>query len=59
MALAGVPGDDVVVDVFVFPLMWVLWLGGLVATGGGLWAVFARKPKRRAVAPDESEASHV
>ncbi len=46
VALAAVPGDGVVVDVYVFPLMWVLWFGGLVAVGGGLWGVAARKRSR-------------
>jgi len=49
VALATVPGDDVVLDVMVFPLMWVLWAGGLIMVGGGMWAVFARKPQRKAV----------
>ncbi len=47
IALATVPGDDVVLDVMVFPLMWVLWTGGLVMVGGGMWAVFVRKRTRR------------
>jgi cytochrome c-type biogenesis protein CcmF len=42
-----VPGDEIVIDVMVFPLMWLLWAGGLIAVGGGLWAVYARKPRRR------------
>ena len=46
IALAAVPGDSVVVDVSVFPLMWVLWLGGLIAVGGGLWGVAAKKRTR-------------
>ncbi|MDJ0952099.1 MAG: cytochrome c-type biogenesis CcmF C-terminal domain-containing protein [Acidimicrobiia bacterium] len=45
VALATVPGDDVVLDVMVFPLMWVLWTGGLIMVGGGVWAVAARKRK--------------
>ncbi len=45
VALATVPGDDVVLDVMVFPLMWVLWAGGLIMVGGGLWAVVVRKRK--------------
>ncbi len=48
VALATVPGEDVVLDVMVFPLMWMLWAGGLVTVGGGMWAVFARKPEREA-----------
>ena len=55
VALAGIPGDEVVLDVMVFPLMWTLWAGGLVAVGGGLWAVYARKPQRRRV-PEKVEA---
>ncbi len=51
IALATVPEQDVVLDVMIFPLMWVLWTGGLVMVGGGMWAVFARKPARR----DEGE----
>jgi cytochrome c-type biogenesis protein CcmF len=46
VALAAVPGDEAVLDVYVFPLMWMVWLGGLVAVGGGLWAVLARKAER-------------
>ena len=29
---------SIVLDVFVFPLMWVLWTGGLITVLGGLWA---------------------
>ena len=47
IALAAVPEDDVVIDVLVFPLMWMLWSGGLVMVGGGMWAVYARKPQRK------------
>jgi cytochrome c-type biogenesis protein CcmF len=54
VALAAVPGDTVVVDVYVFPLMWVLWLGGLVAVGGGLWGVAARKRTRSVVTSDRA-----
>jgi len=47
VALADVPGDEVVLDVMIFPLMWVLWAGGLITVAGGLWAVYARRPRRR------------
>lgn len=46
VALKTVPGDDVTLDIMVFPLMWLLWVGGLIAVAGGLWAVYARKPQR-------------
>jgi cytochrome c-type biogenesis protein CcmF len=55
IALADIPGDEAAIDVFVFPLMWVLWLGGLIAVGGGIWGVVARKPQRRVeVYPEEA-----
>jgi len=59
IALAAVPGEEVVIDVLVFPLMWVLWLGGLIATAGGMWAVFARKPSRKKAVREETEAANV
>jgi hypothetical protein len=34
--------------------MWVLWLGGLVAVGGGLWGVAARKRTRSVVTSDRA-----
>jgi cytochrome c biogenesis factor len=42
-----VPGDEIVIDIMVFPLMWLLWAGGMIAVAGGLWAVYAKKSKRR------------
>ncbi len=59
VALAAVPGDDVVLDVYVFPLMWMVWLGGLVAVGGGLWAVLARKAGRTVPVVRTGEPEHV
>lgn len=52
VALATIPGDDVVLDVMIFPLMWVLWAGGLITVGGGMWAVYARKRTRKLEAPE-------
>jgi cytochrome c-type biogenesis protein CcmF len=51
LSLTGVVGATVAVDVFVFPLMWMLWAGGLVTTAGGLWSVFARPRERERSAP--------
>jgi cytochrome c biogenesis factor len=28
------------------PLIWLLWVGGLLAAGGGFWAVVARAAER-------------
>ncbi|MCP3975921.1 MAG: heme lyase CcmF/NrfE family subunit [bacterium] len=32
-----------ILEVFVFPLMWVLWFGGLVTAAGGVFALRARR----------------
>jgi cytochrome c biogenesis factor len=57
IALAAPPGDEVVIDVFVFPLMWVLWAGGLIAVGGGMWGVFVRRKARQIELPAEPESA--
>jgi len=33
----------VTVDAFRFPLMWLLWLGGLIVFAGGLRSYFGRR----------------
>ena len=47
VSLAGGTADDLVIDVFVFPLMWLLWLGGLVTVAGGIWSLALRRTGRR------------
>ena len=54
VAIASVPDDDVVLDVMVFPLMWMLWGGGLIMVAGGRWAAVARKTKRSVPTPEVS-----
>jgi cytochrome c-type biogenesis protein CcmF len=48
ISIAGGGANEIILDVFVFPLMWLLWLGGAVTVGGGLWSVIGRR--RRDVA---------
>jgi cytochrome c biogenesis factor len=36
----------VTIDVFRFPLMWLLWLGGLVVVAGGGLSFFGRRRLR-------------
>jgi cytochrome c-type biogenesis protein CcmF len=45
------PDNDgaVVVTIDTSPMIWVLWLGGLVAVTGGLFAIKARRRERHAV----------
>ena len=47
LSIAGGGADAVTLDVFVFPLMWMLWAGGLITVAGGAWSLLAVKPKRR------------
>ena len=52
VSLAGGADDRVVLDVFIFPLQWMLWLGGLIVVAGGVVAL-GRKARRER-APAES-----
>jgi cytochrome c-type biogenesis protein CcmF len=45
LSLTSVAGSTVAVDVSVFPLMWMLWLGGAVTAGGGLWSIKERRKR--------------
>ncbi|MFQ5555393.1 MAG: heme lyase CcmF/NrfE family subunit, partial [Acidimicrobiia bacterium] len=47
LSLAGVSGGTLFLDVFVFPLMWVLWLGGMLVVAGGMFSFFVRRRSKR------------
>jgi cytochrome c-type biogenesis protein CcmF len=47
VSLNGVQDDRLFLDVFVFPLMWVLWLGSAVTVTGGLWSYVGTRRLRR------------
>jgi cytochrome c-type biogenesis protein CcmF len=58
LAIAGGNADAVVLDVFVFPLMWLLWFGGLIVVAGGFLAIAGRSRKdRELVAVEASESA--
>lgn len=59
LAQGSVPGDHVVLDVYVFPFMWMLWLGGMIVAAGGVWAIAARKPRRASDQPPDKELAGV
>jgi cytochrome c-type biogenesis protein CcmF len=44
--IAAGDSDSVVLDVSVFPLMWLLWTGGLIIVAGGTWSFAARRDRR-------------
>ncbi len=52
LALAGGNADRLVLDVLVFPLMWLVWVGGLVVVAGGAWSLAGRAARRRAEAAE-------
>ena len=55
VGIAGGSAERIELNVFVFPLQWLLWVGGLVLVAGGLIAL-RRKPATRRRASEEPEA---
>ena len=53
VTLAGGGAAEVLISVAVFPLMWLLWAGGLVVVAGGAWSLTGRRPGAR-TAPAEA-----
>lgn len=51
IGIAGGGAEQIVLNIFVFPLQWLLWFGGVVVVAGGVVA-FWRKPARRREASD-------
>jgi cytochrome c-type biogenesis protein CcmF len=47
---SSVDQSPIAMDVFWFPDIWLVWLGGLLAGIGGIWAWLARKPVRKTIA---------
>ncbi|HEX9854551.1 MAG TPA: cytochrome c-type biogenesis CcmF C-terminal domain-containing protein [Acidimicrobiia bacterium] len=57
LSLAGITASgDLILDVFVFPFQWLLWIGGLVTVGGGAWSLTGGR-RRAASEPALAEAS--
>jgi len=44
--IAAADSESVVLDVSVFPLMWLLWTGGLIIVAGGAWSLTASRGRR-------------
>ncbi len=55
LSIAGGTADAIVLDVFVFPFIWVLWAGGLIVVAGGFIAIAGRR--RRKLDADLAEAA--
>lgn len=47
VALTRLEPQSISVNLYVYPLMWLLWAGGFVVMAGGLWALGGRSQRRR------------
>jgi cytochrome c-type biogenesis protein CcmF len=55
IGIAGGTTETIELNVFVFPLQWLLWVGGLIVVLGGVVAL-GRKPRRRLRTSDDVTA---
>jgi cytochrome c biogenesis factor len=46
LSLRSINADEVVLEMFWFPFIWLLWVGGFLASAAGVWAYAAKKPER-------------
>ena len=46
LSLRSIDPDQVVLEVYWFPFIWLIWLGGFLAAAAGIWAYAAKKPER-------------
>jgi cytochrome c-type biogenesis protein CcmF len=42
VTLRAIDGERAVIDVSIFPLQWMVWVGGLIIAAGGAWALSGR-----------------
>ncbi|GBD84613.1 cytochrome c-type biogenesis protein CcmF [bacterium BMS3Abin02] len=46
LSLRAIDQSQVTLDLFWFPVLWMVWAGGFLVSVGGLWAWLVRKPAR-------------
>ncbi|NIA25765.1 MAG: heme lyase CcmF/NrfE family subunit [Gammaproteobacteria bacterium] len=46
LSLRAIDQNQVTLDLFWFPVLWMVWAGALLISVGGLWAWLVRKPAR-------------
>ena len=56
LAIAGGSAERIELNVFVFPLQWLLWAGGLIVVFGGMFAMIP-KPSRQHRASQQHEST--
>jgi cytochrome c-type biogenesis protein CcmF len=52
IGISGGSAERIELNVFVFPLQWLLWVGGLILVSGGLIALRRKPAKRRGTSED-------
>ena len=46
MSLRSIDPGQVVLEIFWFPFIWLIWVGGFLAAAAGVWTYTAKKPER-------------
>jgi cytochrome c biogenesis factor len=46
LSLRSITPETVVLEMFWFPFIWLIWVGGFLAGAAGIWAYAAKKPER-------------
>ncbi len=59
LSLTAINEEGATLDVFWFPYIWLIWLGGGLMVGGGAWAWLVRKPRRDAAVPERVAVDRV
>ena len=49
LSLRSIDPNKVVLEIFWFPFIWLIWVGGFLAAAAGVWAYTAKKPERSPV----------
>jgi cytochrome c-type biogenesis protein CcmF len=56
LSLKNIDGDHILLDAHVFPLQWMVWLGGFVIAAGGLYSAKGRRARDSKEAPERTSA---
>ncbi len=57
LSLTSIDATGATLDVFWFPYIWMIWLGGALMIGGGAWAWLVPKPRRGEARPATAGAA--
>jgi cytochrome c-type biogenesis protein CcmF len=57
LSLTRIGGDQISLDVYWFPFVWLIWVGGLLAAAGGLYSLVVRKQTSAPVSRREADES--